>query len=377
MARYCGKCGAKLDEKTGVCPNCDKRQIDSGNKRNWRISSGRNQESSGLGRKFLVAAAITVALLICGLFVLHSLKSQSTKLADTSSEKQEQTEASEVVKVFVEDDSSIDEETRFNRNVQTEEYTATGAETSGLSLPDDTDSPKDGFEVSVRDRIERVIYNESTGEMVAQCYHVPEIVLVSSSGNEVDTETYRIVNDQIEQDMRARIWELDPSYEDDGIPGTICLTYQWTRTGDALSLVIRSIDKGVYSGYYVYNVSVETGQILSATEFLEQCGISQEDFYSKVQTSLEKYCSNLKFPDVPDLSDYEREVQSEDQARARKSTLESENIHKVVPVMRSDGQLEYVARVTWPVNAGFYYDLINFNGESDGDNIVCLIDYNQ
>ena len=23
MAKYCGKCGSKLDEKTGLCPQCD------------------------------------------------------------------------------------------------------------------------------------------------------------------------------------------------------------------------------------------------------------------------------------------------------------------------------------------------------------------
>lgn len=24
MAKFCGKCGTKLDEQTGKCPNCDK-----------------------------------------------------------------------------------------------------------------------------------------------------------------------------------------------------------------------------------------------------------------------------------------------------------------------------------------------------------------
>ena len=23
MSKFCGKCGSKLDEKTGLCPNCD------------------------------------------------------------------------------------------------------------------------------------------------------------------------------------------------------------------------------------------------------------------------------------------------------------------------------------------------------------------
>lgn len=28
MAKYCGKCGAKLDEVTGLCPNCDAKQLE-------------------------------------------------------------------------------------------------------------------------------------------------------------------------------------------------------------------------------------------------------------------------------------------------------------------------------------------------------------
>ena len=27
MAKFCGKCGTKLDEATGLCPNCDAEKI--------------------------------------------------------------------------------------------------------------------------------------------------------------------------------------------------------------------------------------------------------------------------------------------------------------------------------------------------------------
>ena len=27
MAKFCGKCGTKLDEKTGLCPKCEKENI--------------------------------------------------------------------------------------------------------------------------------------------------------------------------------------------------------------------------------------------------------------------------------------------------------------------------------------------------------------
>ena len=27
MAKFCGKCGARLDEKTGLCPNCHANEL--------------------------------------------------------------------------------------------------------------------------------------------------------------------------------------------------------------------------------------------------------------------------------------------------------------------------------------------------------------
>ncbi len=31
MAKFCGKCGTKLDESTGLCPNCNKEQLSTSN----------------------------------------------------------------------------------------------------------------------------------------------------------------------------------------------------------------------------------------------------------------------------------------------------------------------------------------------------------
>ncbi len=29
MAKFCGKCGTKLDEVTGLCPNCDAEKMEN------------------------------------------------------------------------------------------------------------------------------------------------------------------------------------------------------------------------------------------------------------------------------------------------------------------------------------------------------------
>lgn len=33
MAKFCGKCGTKLDEVTGLCPNCDAEKMEQTNKK--------------------------------------------------------------------------------------------------------------------------------------------------------------------------------------------------------------------------------------------------------------------------------------------------------------------------------------------------------
>lgn len=48
MAKFCGKCGAKLDETTGLCPNCDAEKIKEQEKTaasaSDKLGSIRNQE---------------------------------------------------------------------------------------------------------------------------------------------------------------------------------------------------------------------------------------------------------------------------------------------------------------------------------------------
>lgn len=89
--KYCGKCGSKLDKKTGLCPNCDDNQIrsrrhqnekfkvtdnNSQNRRNNHQNddhrSGRYEKRTSFGsrlRRFvvrLIASLMLVALLVLG-----------------------------------------------------------------------------------------------------------------------------------------------------------------------------------------------------------------------------------------------------------------------------------------------------------------------
>lgn len=43
MAKFCGKCGTKLDEKTGLCPKCEKENIAQENVKQKNVVLNRKQ----------------------------------------------------------------------------------------------------------------------------------------------------------------------------------------------------------------------------------------------------------------------------------------------------------------------------------------------
>lgn len=63
MANYCGKCGSKLDDTTGLCPNCDKEQLEEIKRQVQKTQSKPNGAKRIL--KFLLALLLTI-LLLCG-----------------------------------------------------------------------------------------------------------------------------------------------------------------------------------------------------------------------------------------------------------------------------------------------------------------------
>lgn len=61
MANYCGKCGSKLDDTTGLCPNCDKEQFEEVKPQTQKTQSKPNGAKRIL--KFLLALLLTILLL--------------------------------------------------------------------------------------------------------------------------------------------------------------------------------------------------------------------------------------------------------------------------------------------------------------------------
>lgn len=74
MAKFCGKCGAKLDETTGLCPNCDAEKVnwyldrqhcqESGNKACTNSSKNTNQKRSLIYKYFSLIAILAVTVVV-------------------------------------------------------------------------------------------------------------------------------------------------------------------------------------------------------------------------------------------------------------------------------------------------------------------------
>lgn len=76
MAKFCGKCGSPIDEKTGLCPNCDKKTLSTGNNsnanKNSKIKENKlsNQRETGRRKKKKNKSKKVVIAMIAGLLII-------------------------------------------------------------------------------------------------------------------------------------------------------------------------------------------------------------------------------------------------------------------------------------------------------------------
>lgn len=64
MAKFCGKCGAKLDERTGKCPNCEKEIKDR-----KKDTAGSRKKETGTAKKKNKKARIVVAVVLAAVII--------------------------------------------------------------------------------------------------------------------------------------------------------------------------------------------------------------------------------------------------------------------------------------------------------------------
>ncbi len=236
----------------------------------------------------------------------------------------------------------------------TTETTAPETETESAAMPDDADLVTDAYADSIA--------VESGGISELFCYHIPEIHLNGS--------LEAAVNARIYEEMKGILDDEVYSYDlEEGLyPLLAGMHYTWGRTSDALSVVVQTSLDYSWWGYYVYNISLDSGEMLSDQELLGLYGISEDEFHNQVRLELEAYIDSMFTPDQIGEEVYQMIVQQ---------TVAEENISGVRPYINPDGKLGYVANIYSPAGADSYYHLMNYDDGTEADRIECQADHSE
>ncbi len=155
-------------------------------------------------------------------------------------------------------------------------------------------------------------------------YHIPEIKMEDDKANAVNE---KINSTLYESYLRAK-QDVDEGN------GTVLyrISYDCAQNGNIFSLITQERSFRVNS-FGVYNISVNTGNEVSAKDVLALFDISESDFYQELKKSVETFYRNEYF-----LSEDEEDDMLTD-------TLEEANIKQSRPFITADGKLGAVIHV--------------------------------
>jgi hypothetical protein len=123
-----------------------------------------------------------------------------------------------------------------------------------------------------------------------------------------------------------------------------------------------------WTDFYVYTISVDTGEEISYMELLGAYDLSEADFYNLVKETLKKYWDSRK-------SDMISFVGEDYYHTLVERTIAEENVKNAIPYINSNGELCFVAYVYSAAGAEKYLHLLNTTGTADEGWIECTIDH--
>ena len=132
-------------------------------------------------------------------------------------------------------------------------------------------------------------------------------------------------------------------------PSTGGLSYSWTVSGDVLSICAVVLGQTDNDIYYVYNMSLSSGERMSDRELFAAAGVTREQFNELVRAALS--ASYDEFSQYTDSGVMEASFLEEQRAR---STAD-ENIAGAAPYIGPGGALCAVARQYSLAGADYYY----------------------
>lgn len=178
-------------------------------------------------------------------------------------------------------------------------------------------------------------------------FNIPKINLSSDAVANINAEIWTKLYDGTVVEI-LKWWNQEHSEGDEYI------TYNWYVNYNILSLVVESYPMDwVWWNYYVYNISVSTGDKISNNEIISMAGLSQEEYLDIVRQAL----GSAYFQDKE--SYIEREGYDNFFRTQLEKTLSESNIQSCVPYFNENGQLCIIGAVYSLIEADFYYHEIN------------------
>lgn len=186
------------------------------------------------------------------------------------------------------------------------------------------------------------------------CYHIPQIVLNNTRAAETNTQIYLELYGLLDQ------W----IYSVDSFPQLSEMAYTWGRQDDVVSVLVGTDYMTVsWPEYFIYNISVETGALLSDEEVLAACGLTEDEFYALAKAALQSHWdSRSSISDMVGEAAYRSLVDK---------TLADENIMLSRPYLNGEGELCIVANVFSAAGADSYWCLLNTMDGSREDHPAC------
>lgn len=181
------------------------------------------------------------------------------------------------------------------------------------------------------------------------CFHIPRISLGDISVEEANSYIYEELNYLLQEGVYHCV-------EDGYSLWYTGMVYEWVQTEKVLSVVVqvKSAANDV-TEYYVYNISMESGELLSDLALYEELSISESAGKQILQEACELYWDNF-------VAEHGDSQDPDFLQQLREQTLSEENLAQVKPYANKDGAVGYVVNIYSVAGAPYYEHRIERSG---------------
>ena len=192
-----------------------------------------------------------------------------------------------------------------------------------------------------------------TDEFGTYVWRVPKIML---SGGNVSS-----INDELWENLF--VGAISENHEGIQQGNTFVIydviDYDWTVIGNILSLLITTnIADMSWTDYYVYNISVPDGTVLSKQDVLSHCGLTDSLYKETARQALYAFHFSCYEESIYEHNDVAG-IEYADEALAK--TISAENIVEALPFINNKGELCIVCPTYSIAGADYYYNIINLD----------------